>query len=126
MWYWTKPKNKRTQRQHMEVAVLKTQNIQELKMKLEQQLANIATSSGGSIPGRILATIDTRTSGGGSTTSTVTKEEMMQMLAKFKQTSNQVNVPKSNHQEQKELEKKRRKVSMERIVSKMTWEEGND
>ena len=72
-----------TQRQHMKVAVLQTQKIQELETKLKQQPANIATSSGGSIPGRIPATIDTSTSGGRSTTSTVTKEEMMQVLAQF-------------------------------------------
>ena len=58
----------------MEVAVLQTQKIQELETKLEQQLANIATSSSGSIPERIPAIIDTSTGGGGSTTSTVTKK----------------------------------------------------
>mmetsp|Transcript_56419 Transcript_56419/g.65087 ORF Transcript_56419/g.65087 Transcript_56419/m.65087 type:complete len:129 (-) Transcript_56419:225-611(-) len=74
-----------TQQQPMEVVVLWTQKIQELETKLEQQLAKIATSSGGSIPGRIPATITTSTSGGGggSTTSTVTEEEIMQMFAQF-------------------------------------------
>ena len=74
-----------TQRQQMEVAVLQTKKIQELETKLKQQLANIATSSGGSIPGWIPATFYTSISGSGSTTSTVTKEEMMQMFAKFTQ-----------------------------------------
>ena len=76
-------KDERTQRQALEVPVLRTQKIRALKAKLKQQLANIATSSGSSTPGRIPATIDTSTSGGGSTTVTVTKEEMMQMFAKF-------------------------------------------
>ena len=67
-----------SQRQHMEVVVLRTQKIQELETKLEQQLANIATSSGG-----IPATINTSTSGSGSTARTVTKEEMMQMFVQF-------------------------------------------
>ena len=69
--------------QHMKVAVLQTQKIQELETKVEQQLANITTSNDGSVLRRIPATIGTNTSGGGSTTSTVTSEEMMQMLAKF-------------------------------------------
>ena len=58
-----------TQRQHMEVVVLQTQT------KFEQQLVNVATSSGGSIPEQIPATI----------VSTVTKEEMIQMFTKFTQ-----------------------------------------
>ena len=66
-----------TQRQALEVAVLKTQKLQALEAKLEQQIAKIATSSGSNIPGRIPATIDTSIGGGGSITSTVTKEEMM-------------------------------------------------
>ena len=73
-----------TQQQTMEVAVLQTRKIAELEAKIEQQLANIATSSGSSIPGRIPATIDTSnsgsTAGGGSTNSTVTKEEIIQMF----------------------------------------------
>ena len=76
--------DKTIQRQAMEIAVLQTQKIQALEAKLEQQLANIATNSGSSIPRRIPATIDTSTSGG-SITNTVTKEEMMQMFAKFTQ-----------------------------------------
>ena len=58
-----------------------TQKLQALEEKLEQQLANIATNSGSSTPRQIPVTIDTSTSGG-STTSTVTKEEMMQMFTK--------------------------------------------
>ena len=54
-----------TQRQALEIAVLQTQKIQALEAKLEQQLANIATNSGNSIPGRIPATIDTSNSGSG-------------------------------------------------------------
>ena len=67
----------------MKVAILQTHNIQELETKLQQQIANMVTDSGGSIPGRVLAIIDTNTSGGGSMTSTVTKEELMQMFAQF-------------------------------------------
>ena len=70
-----------TQRQTMEMAVLQTKKIAELKAKIEHHLANIATSSGNSIPGRIPATIDTSnsgsTTGGRSTNSNVTKEEIM-------------------------------------------------
>ena len=84
----------------MEIVVLQTQKIQALEEKLEQGLANIATNSGSSIPGRILATIDTSTSGG-STTSAVTKEEIMQMFAKFTQTCNRDNALQSIQQEQK-------------------------
>ena len=53
--------------------------------KIEQQLANIATNS---VPGRIPGSIDTSSSAsgaGGSTTSTVTKEGMMQMYSQFTQ-----------------------------------------
>ena len=56
-----------TQQQALEVAVLQSQKLQALRAKIEQQIANIATSSGSSIPRRILATIDTNSSGGGST-----------------------------------------------------------
>ena len=76
-----------TQRQTMEVAVLQTKKIAELEAKIEHQLANIATSSGSSIPGRFPATIDTSnsgsTAGGGSMNSNVTKEEIMQMFTQF-------------------------------------------
>ena len=51
----------------MEVTVLQTQKIQALETKLEQQLPDIATSSGSSITGQISATIDTSTSGGSIT-----------------------------------------------------------
>ena len=61
----------------MEMAILQMQNIQEIEIKLEQKLANIATSSGGSIPGLIPATIDPSTSRGESTASTFRKEKMM-------------------------------------------------
>ena len=55
-----------------------------IEEKLGQEQVNIATSSGGSIPRRIPVTIDTSTSrGGGSTTSTVNKEEMTQIFAQF-------------------------------------------
>ena len=50
-----------------------------MEEKLEHQLENIATKSSDSIPRQIPATIDI-TRGGGSTTSTVTKEEMIAML----------------------------------------------
>ena len=76
-----------TQRQTMEVAVLQTKKIAELEAKLEQQLANIATSSDSSIRGRIPATIDTSnngsTTGDRTTNSNVTKEEIMQMFTQF-------------------------------------------
>ena len=80
--------NETNQREALEIAVLQTQKIQALEAKLEQQLANIATNNNNnSIPGRIPASIDTDTSGngggGGSVTSTVTKEEMMQMFSQF-------------------------------------------
>ena len=73
------------QQQALEIAVLQTQKIQALEARLEQQLANIATNN--SVPGRIPASINTSgsKSGGGSTTSTVTKEEMMQMFSQFTQ-----------------------------------------
>ena len=74
-----------TKRKAIEIAVLQTQKIQALEAKINEQLANIATNSGNSIPGWISATIDTSTSKGevGSTTSTVTKEEMIQMFTQF-------------------------------------------
>ena len=65
------------QRQALEIAVLQTQKIQELEARIEQQqLANSATNE---VPGRIPASINTGSSGsgGGSTTSTVTKDKMM-------------------------------------------------
>ena len=65
------------QQHHMEMVVLQTQKIQELEIKFVQQLANIATSSGGSIPVQIPVTIDTSTSGSRSITSTVTKEQVI-------------------------------------------------
>ena len=74
------------QREALEIAVLQTQKIQALEAKIKQQLANIATNN--SVPGRIPASIDTSSSGsgrGGSTTSTITKEEMMQMFSQFTQ-----------------------------------------
>ena len=73
------------QRQAIEVAVLQSQKNQELEAKIEEQLANIVTNNGNSIPRRIPASIDTSNSGsgGGSTTSTITKEEMMQMFTQF-------------------------------------------
>ena len=54
-----------TKQQAIEIAVLQTQKMQALEAKLNEQLANIATNSGNSIPGRITATIDTNTSGCG-------------------------------------------------------------
>ena len=81
------------QQQTMEVAVLQTKKIAELEEKIEYQLANSTTNSGNSISGRIPATIDTinsgSTSGGGSTNSTVTKEEMMQMFTQFQKSLQQ-------------------------------------
>ena len=67
------------QRQGIEVTVLQSQKIQELEAKIEEQLANIVTTNGISISGRIPASMDTSNSGsgGGSTSSTVTKGEMM-------------------------------------------------
>ena len=74
------------QKAQLEITILQTQKIQELEEKLNQQLANSATSS---IPGRIPATIDTsdssKSNGGGSIASTVTKAEMMQMFAQMTQ-----------------------------------------
>ena len=61
------------------------QKLQALEAKLEQQLANITTSSGSSIPWQIPATIDINTCSGSSTPSTIMKEKMMQMCAKFTQ-----------------------------------------
>ena len=80
----------------MEVAVLQTQKTQELETKLEQQLANIATSCRSIIPRRIPEATDTSTSGGGSTTIIVMKEEMMQMFAKFTQNFQQGQCTKIN------------------------------
>ena len=77
--------HKVTQRQALEVTVFQTQKLQTLEAKLKQQIANIITSSGSSTPGQVPETIDTNSSGSYSTTSTVTKEEMMQMSAKFTQ-----------------------------------------
>ena len=74
-------KHEATQRQALEVAVLQTQKLQELEAKLKQQIANIATSSDNNIPGRIPATINTNSSGCGSTTRTITKEVMIQIFA---------------------------------------------
>ena len=70
------------QRQALEISILQTQKIQELEEKIQQHVANSATNS---VPGRIPASIDTNSSGsdGGSTTSTVTKDKMMQMFAQF-------------------------------------------
>ena len=72
------------QKAQLEITILQTQKIQELEEKLNQQLANSATSS---IPGRIPASIDTSDSSksNGSMASTVTKEEMMQMFAQLTQ-----------------------------------------
>ena len=39
-----------TQRQDLEVTVLQTRKVQALEAKLKQQITNIATSSGSSIP----------------------------------------------------------------------------
>ena len=73
------------QQQALEIVVLQTQKIQALEVRLEQQLANIAPNN--RVPGRIPASIDTSStgSGGRSMTSTVTKEEMMQMFSQFTQ-----------------------------------------
>ena len=102
-----------TQRQALEIVVLQTQQIQALEAKLEQQLANIATNSGNSIPGRIPATIDTNnsgsTGGGGSTTSTVTKEEMMQMFTQFTKNFKQGQCTEITPTATKGKEKKKRK-----------------
>ena len=68
-----------------EILVLQTKKIQELEEQLKE-VANSVTN----IPGRIPASIDTSDSSksngdGDSTTSTVTKDEMMQMFAQFTQ-----------------------------------------
>ena len=106
-----------TQQQALEVTVLQTQKLQALEAKLKQQIANIATSSGSSIPGRIPATIDTNSSGGGSTTSTVTKEEMIQVFAKFTQNLQQGQCTEINPTGTKitEKEKKKNKFGMNYI-----------
>ena len=100
--------NKTTQQQAMEIVVLQTQKLQVLEDKLKQQLANIATNSGSSIPRQISATIDTSISGG-STTSTVTKEEMMQMFTKFIQNLQQGQYTEINPKGTKVPEKKTKK-----------------
>lgn len=64
-----------TQQQQMEVATIKTKKIKELETKLQQQVANMARGSGGSIPIQVLAPISPNTSGGGSTTRTVKKSK---------------------------------------------------
>ena len=100
-----------TQQQALEIAVLQTQKIEALEAKLEQQLANIATNNGNSIPRRIPATIDTSNSrsGGGSTTSTVTKEEMMQMFTQFTKNFQQGQCTEINPTGTKGKEKKKSK-----------------
>ena len=116
--------DKITQRQAMEIAVLQTQKIQALKAKLEQQLANITTNSDNSIPGRISAMIDTSTSSG-STTSTITKEEMMQMFAKFTQNLQRGQGTESNLKGSKVTRKEKKKANMEQVTSQMILAEGN-
>ena len=72
-------------RTQQELAILQTQKIQELQEQLKE-VANSVTKN--NFTGRIPALIDTSDSsksGGGSTTSTVTKDEMMQMFAQFTQ-----------------------------------------
>ena len=108
----------------MEVAVLQTKKIAELEAKLEQQLANSATSK--SIPGRIPATIDTSnsgsTTGGGSMNSTVTKEEMMQMFTQFQKNFQQGQCTEITTPAPKE----KRKANLEPITFQMTWAMEND
>ena len=62
-----------TRRQQMELAIMQTQKIQELEMKIQEQTANIVTDNCGGIPRQVLAPINTNTSGGASTTSNVSK-----------------------------------------------------
>ena len=98
-----------TQQQALEIAVFQIRKIQALKEKFGQQLANIATNSGSSIPGWIQATIDTSTSGDNSTTSTVTKEEMMKMFTQFTQNFQQGQCTEINPTETKVTGKEKKK-----------------
>ena len=117
-----------TQQQALEVVVLQlqTQQLQALEEILEQQLVNIATSSGSSIPGRIPATIYTNSSGSGSTASTVTKEEMMQIFAKFNQNFQQGKCTEINSTETKVTGKEKKKANFELTTSQMISEEDNN
>ena len=104
--------DKTMQRQTLDIAVLQTQKIQALEEKLEHQLANIATNSGRSIPGQIPAIIGTSTSGG-NITSTVTKEQMMQMFVKFTQNLQQGQCTEINPTGKKVTEKEKKKNKFE-------------
>ena len=87
-----------TQRQQMELAILQTQKIQELEMTIQEQTTNIVTDNRGGIPRQVLAPINNNTSGGTSTTSTVSKEEMMQTFAQFTKNFNPEHTKENNRQ----------------------------
>ena len=94
-----------TQRQQIELAILQTQKIQELEMKIQEQTANIVTDNHCGIPRQVLAPINTNTNGGTSTTSTVSKEDMMQMFAQFTKNFNPEQTKENNRQAPKKKNK---------------------
>ena len=69
-------KREENQQKHLEVTVLQTGKFQAMEEKLEQELANITTRDGGSIPKQIPATVNTGTSsrGGSNTSCSIYKE----------------------------------------------------